>query len=114
MQTRAEDINTTCVWADNTAAIAVAMGNDLTHETVKRVTVKVRFIHEYVQRKIILIAFIKTSQNIADIMTKQLESAGPQFAQHRDCALGIIDDISVDSAVIAALAVTWRRIRIRV
>jgi hypothetical protein len=34
-----------------------------------------------------MIAYIKTIKNIADIMTKQ--SAGPQFAQHQDYALGI-------------------------
>ncbi len=62
-------INSTCVWVDNTAAIADARGKDFTHETVKHVTVKVRFIHECVQRNIILIAYIKTSKNIADIMT---------------------------------------------
>jgi hypothetical protein len=28
-------INSTCVWVDNTAAIAVAAENDLSHETVK-------------------------------------------------------------------------------
>ena len=28
-------IQSTCVWVDNTAAIAVAMGNDFTHETIK-------------------------------------------------------------------------------
>jgi hypothetical protein len=105
-------INSTCVWVDNTAAIAVATGNAFTHETVKHVTVKVRFIQEYLQRQMILIAYIKTSKNIADIMTKQ--SAGPQFAQHRDYALGIIDDISVDSALMAALAVIWSRIRFHV
>ena len=50
-------INSTCVWVDNTAAIAVATGNDFTHETVKQVTVrvKVRFLQECVQRKIIMI-----------------------------------------------------------
>jgi hypothetical protein len=103
-------IHSTCVWVDNTAAIAVAKGNDFTHETVKHVTVKVRFIQECVQREIIMITYIKTSKNIADIMTKQ--SAGPQFAQHRDYALGIIDDIFVDPGVLAAFAVIWRRIRI--
>jgi hypothetical protein len=102
-------INSTCVWVDNTATIAVAKGNDFTHETVKHVTVKVRFLQECVQRKIILLAYIKTSKNIADIMTKQ--SAGPQFAQHRDYALGLIDAIS---AVFAAVAAILRRIRIRV
>ena len=36
-------IQSTCVWVDNTATIAVAqaMGNDFTHETVKHVTAKV-------------------------------------------------------------------------
>jgi hypothetical protein len=99
-------INSTCVWVDNSAAIAVATGNDFTHETVKHVTVKVRFIQECVQRKIILISYIKTSKNIADIMTKQ--SAGPQFAQHRDYALGYLDVINTG---VAAHAEVWRRIR---
>ncbi len=105
-------INSTCVWVDNTAAIAVATGKDFTHETVKHVTVKVRFIQVCVQRQIILIAYIKTNKDIADIMTKQ--SAGPQFAQHREYALGIIEDISVEAALMAALAVIWRRIHFRV
>ena len=102
-------INSTCVWVDNTAAIAVATRNDFTHETVKHVTVKVRFLQECVQRGIIMITYIKTSKNNADIMTKQ--SAGPQFAQHRDYALGGIDAITT---VIAALAFVWRRLRFRV
>jgi hypothetical protein len=45
-------------------------------------------------------------QEHSDVMTKQL--AGPRFAQHRDHALGIIDAVT---AVIAALAWVWRRIR---
>jgi hypothetical protein len=102
-------INSTCVWVDNTAAIAVATGNDFTHETVKHVTVKVRFLQECVQRKIIMIVYIKTCKNIADIMTKQ--SPGPQFGQHRDYALGVIDAIT---SVIAAVAETRRRICVRV
>ena len=102
-------INSTCVWVDNATAIAVATGNDFTHETVKHVTVKVRFLQEFVQRGIIMIAYIKTCRNISDIMTKQ--SAGPQFAQHRDYSLGIIDAITT---VIAACARVWRRLRFRV
>jgi len=34
-------IDSTIVWVDNTATLAVANGNDFTHETVKHVTVKV-------------------------------------------------------------------------
>jgi hypothetical protein len=37
-------INSTCVWVDNTAAIAVATGKDSTHETVKHVAVKLSFL----------------------------------------------------------------------
>ena len=101
-------INSTCVWVDNTAAIAVATGKDFTHETVKHVTVKVQFLQECVQRGIIMIAYIKTCKNIADIMTKQ--SVVPQFTQQRDYALGIIDAINT---VVAELAIThgWRTIQ---
>ena len=91
-------INSTYVWVDNRAAIAFATGNDFTHKTVKHVTVKVRFLQECVQQKIIMITYIKTNKSIADITTKQ--SAGPQFAQPRDYALGIIDIIQQCVAVI--------------
>ena len=64
-----------------------------THETVKHVTVKVRFLQECVQRKILLLVYIKTGKNISDIMPKQ--SPGPQFIQHRDDTLGTLDDIAV-------------------
>jgi hypothetical protein len=53
-------ISSTCLWVDNTTAIAPAFGNDSTHETVKRVTVKIRFLGECVQRKIIMIVYIKS------------------------------------------------------
>ncbi len=36
---------------DNTTAIAVATGNDFTYETVKHLTVTVRFLQEFVQRQ---------------------------------------------------------------
>jgi hypothetical protein len=99
-------IHSTCVWVDNTAAIAFAAGNDFTHETVKRVTVKVRFLQECLQRQIIMISYIKTNKNVANIMTKQ--SAGPQLVQHLDYALEIIDIIQ---QCVAATAAMLRRIR---
>ena len=76
--------------AFNTAMLAVAIGNDFTYETVKHVTVKVRYLQECVQCKIILLAPTCTHQNIADILTKQ--SAGPQFCMHslRNYVLGKI------------------------
>ena len=86
-------IDSTVVWVDNTATLAVANGNDFTHETVKHVTVKVRFLQECVQRKILLLAAIRTHQNIADILTKQ--SVGPQFRLHRNYILGMTDTIDL-------------------
>ena len=76
-------INSTCVW-------------------VKHV-VRVRFLQECVQRKITMISYIKTNENIADIMTKQ--SAGPQLVQHRNYALGKID---IFQQCVAAAAVILR------
>jgi hypothetical protein len=57
----------------------------------------------------IRIVYKKTCKNTADIMTKQ--SAGPQFAQHRDFTLGRIDVIVT---VIADVVEIRRKIRIRV
>ena len=80
------------MWVDNTAAIAVAVGNDFTHETVKHVTVKVRFLQECVRNKIVLLVYIKTCKNLADVMTKQ--STGP----HNSGSIGITHwDISTPS-----------------
>ncbi len=98
-------INSTCVGVDNTEAIAGATRNDFTHETVKLVKVKVRFLQECIQHKIIMIVHIKTSKNIADIMTKQ--SAGLQFVQHHDYALEAIYTIT---SVIVAVEEILRRI----
>jgi hypothetical protein len=57
-QQQETNISSTIVWVDNTAALAVATGNDFKfmHETVKHVTVKVKFLQECVQRKIIMLA----------------------------------------------------------
>ncbi len=53
-----------------------------------------------------MIVYIKTSENFADIMTKQ--SPGPQFVQYRDYALGAID-AQVITFVISTVAETRRR-----
>ncbi len=90
------------MWVD-TAAIDIVTGKYFTHETVKHVTVKMLFLQECMQRGIIMIAYIKTCKNIADIMTKQ--SAAPRITQHRDYALGIIDAFNT---VIAELAITYQ------
>ena len=105
-QNRETKIESTIVWVDNTAALAVATGNDFTHETVKHVTVKVRFLQECIQHKIIRLTYVATRKNVSDMMTKQ--SNGPQFKAHRDFVLGYADDV-VASAPFARVAVRRRR-----
>ena len=91
--------------------IAGSTGNDFTHETVKHVTVKVRFLQECVQRKIILIVYIRTNKYIADIMAKR--SPGPQCVAL--CAASrLFTAIDVITSVIAAVAETQRKTCIRV
>jgi hypothetical protein len=53
VQLQGTPIRSTIVWVDNTAALAVATGNDFTYATVKHVTVKVRFLQERVKHKIV-------------------------------------------------------------
>ena len=82
-QEKETQINSTCVWVDNTAAITVATGNDFTYETVTHVTAKVHFLQECVHRKILFYSCIsRQAKNISDIMIKQ--SPRPQFIQNRN------------------------------
>ena len=104
-------IDSTVVWVDNTATLAVANANDFTHETVKHVTVKVQFIQECVRRKIILLAPIRTFQNISDIMTKQ--STRTQYLLHRDYSMGMSDGIDIQVAAMATIADIQNGQRIR-
>ena len=105
------NIGSTIVWVDNTAALAVATGNDFTHETVKHVTVKVRFLQECFQRRLIRLTYVATRKNISDMMTKQ--STGPQFKAHRDFALGYADDVGFAGAF-TGISIRRRRRRVRV
>ena len=57
-----------------------------------------------VQRKILLLAPIRTHQNIADIMTKQ--SAGPLFRMHRNYILGMTDAIDLQVGAMVAHVTT--------
>jgi len=112
-QQQETNIDSTIVWVDNTAALAVATGSDFTHETVKQVTVKVHFLQECVKHKMVRLSYIVTRKNLSDMMTKQ--SNGPQFRSHRDLTMGYANAIVVDSASAGlALCVRRRTLRLRV
>ena len=108
-QSQGTNIGSTIVWVDNTAALAVATGSDFTHETVKHVTVKVRFLQECVQHRIVRLSYISTHKNISDMMTKQ--SSGPLFKAHRDFAIGYTDAFALVDSVVAGVAIRARRRR---
>jgi hypothetical protein len=92
VQLQGTPISSTIVWVDNTAALAVATGNDFTHATVKLVTVKVRFLQGCVKHKIVRLTCVGNRKNISDMMTKQ--SNGQQYRTHRDFSLGYVDEVS--------------------
>ena len=79
-------INSVMVWCDNTATLAVANGEDFTHETVKHLSIKVKFLQECVQKGIVVLGYISTEKNPTDILTKQ--TAGPLFEIHRETCQG--------------------------
>jgi hypothetical protein len=68
---------------------STSMKNDSMHDSLKHVpTVKCQAHLDCVQRKIIMIAYNKKSNNIADIMTKQLKSAGHPSQYTQQTTLG--------------------------
>jgi hypothetical protein len=95
------------VWIDNTAALAVATGNDFTHLTVKHVTVKVQFLQECVKHKIVRLIYVGTSKSISYLMTKQ--SNGQQFKAHSDFTLGYVDEVIADNTFAGTALRLWHR-----
>jgi len=82
-----------------------------THETVKHVTVKVRFLQECVKHKIVRMIYVGTRKNISDMMTKQ--SVGQQFKAHRDFTLGYVDEVVADNTFAGTALRLRRRRRVR-
>jgi hypothetical protein len=76
----------TLVWVDNMAALSVATGENFAHETSKHLSVKVRYIQERLNRNMIHLHYIKTDENVSDMMTKSL--TGNKFLRFRNFALG--------------------------
>ena len=62
-------IDSTIVWVDNFANLVVVDANDFIYETVKHVTVKIRFLQSCVQHnlKVLLLSLTSTLQNITDL-----------------------------------------------
>jgi hypothetical protein len=62
------------LWCDNVSALALA-SNPVFHARTKHIEVDYHFVHEKVLNRDIIIKFISTQDQVADIFTKGLPSA---------------------------------------
>jgi hypothetical protein len=60
------------LWCDNQAAIAVATGGELTFKRSRFMNVKYHFVREKFEEKKLLIDYVKSGDNVADLFTKRL------------------------------------------
>ncbi len=94
------------MWVDNTAAFAIATGNDFTHETVTHVLQsKWSGVCSAQDNTAHVCCYVQDS-NVSGMMTKQLN--GPQFKAHCYFVLRYADDVAA-SAPFAGVAVRRRR-----
>ena len=64
------------LWCDNVSALAIA-SNPVFHARTKHIRVDYHFVHEKVLRRVLLVKFISTHDQLDDIFTKGLPS--PRF-----------------------------------
>lgn len=68
------------VRCDNQSTIKVGQKPILNQRT-KHITTKYHVVREYIKKKVINVQYVKSADNVADILTKAL--AGPAFRGHR-------------------------------
>ncbi|XP_031288187.1 uncharacterized protein LOC116146890 [Pistacia vera] len=69
------------LWCDNTSAGALA-SNPVFHACTKHIKIDVRFVHEMVYSKRLVVQYVATAFQVADILTKPL--SGSHFCALRD------------------------------
>ena len=77
---------TTTLYSDNKACIAIAH-NPVQHKYTKHIDIKLHFIRELIERKVVNVVYIETAANVADIFTKGLSTK--LFFKHRDSLFGL-------------------------
>ena len=66
------------LWCDNVSALAIA-SNPVFHACTKHIEVDYHFVHEKVLRKDLMVKFISSNDQLADIFTKGLPSSRFQW-----------------------------------
>jgi hypothetical protein len=74
----------TVVYEDNQGAIALTL-NDQDHERSKHISLRAHFIREKVQEMELMLLYVNTSLNIADVFTKATDAE--TFKKFRDILL---------------------------
>jgi len=69
------------IFSDSTSAIAVSKGTE-PHQTTKYMDVKLFSIREHIEEGHVIVEYVKTDENWADIFTKSL--SGDSFSQKAD------------------------------
>lgn len=80
------------LYMDNCGAIFLANNKSSTGRT-KHIDVRHHFIRDLIQDNILVIEFVRTEDNLADILTKNL--MGPKFEQHANNLIG--EDLEMSS-----------------
>ena len=67
------DLDTLTIFCDNTSAINISK-NSVQHSRTKNIDIRHNFIRELVENKTLVLEYIETEKQIADIFTKALDS----------------------------------------
>lgn len=104
--------NPTVIYCDNRTAIYVAEGRQMMTETQKHVTVQSKFVAERVALGVVLLQYVQTGQQRADIFTKALP--GPAFRYHRDALMMTTDNYQHQALSVKHQALTSTSIKLSV
>ena len=63
------------VFCDNSSAINISE-NHVQHSHIKHIDMRYHFIRELVEQKTLILEYVETTKQIADILTKSLDSVG--------------------------------------
>ena len=97
----------TTVHVDNKTAIYVSEGKQVMSETAKHVTVQCKYVAENVALGVVLLQYVTTAEQRADIFTKSV--LGPAFRCHRDFMMRC--DLS-HTALVAVMSLTFPKNRL--
>ena len=67
------DIKTLTIFCDNTSAINISK-NHVQHSRTKHIDIRHHFIRELVENKTLILEYVETNKQIADIFTKALDT----------------------------------------